>query len=85
MAESLAQLRGLSDAEVIRRYDYQAQTTQVGLRHWSDELNRRHQERQTNSMLVFTKWITRMTIAITVATLLNAGVAAGMLWVMMHE
>ena len=85
MAESLAELRGLTDDEVVRRYDQQAQRTQVGLQHWSDELNRRYQERQTDSMLGFTKWITRMTIVITVATLSNVVIAIGMLVVMIQE
>ena len=43
------------------------------------ELNRRNQESQTSAMLGFTKWITYMTIVITVATLFNVAIATGML------
>ena len=64
-------------------HDDQARNTSVGTQYYVDELNRRYQESQTNSMLGFTKRITRMTIVITVATLVNVGVAIGMLCVML--
>ena len=79
MAQPLSELRALTDEEVIRRYDQQAQSTLVGLQHWADELNRRYQERQTNSMLAFTEKINRMTLVITVATIVNVAIALGML------
>ena len=79
MAQSLAQLRALTDEEVVRSYDQQAQTTQVGLQHWSDELNRRYQERQTDSMIGFTRQIKWMTVVITVATLANVGLTLAVL------
>ena len=85
MAGTLAQLRELTDAEVVKAYDRQAQSTPVGLQHWADELNRRHQERQTDSILRLTKWITGMTIVITVATLVNVGIAICMLVIMMRQ
>ena len=75
MAHSLAELRALSDDEVISRYDGQARTTGVGLDHWLNEMDRRYQERHTDSMYRFTKWITLMTIVVTVATLINVGIA----------
>ena len=57
MALRLAELQELSDDEVIKRYDKIAKHTQVGAQYYMDELNRRYQERQTDSMLRFTKWI----------------------------
>ena len=75
MAESLAELRALSDDEVVRKYDDQSSRTVVGLNYWMDELNRRYQQRQTDSMLRLTKWITSMTVIVTVATLVNVGIA----------
>ena len=75
MAESLAELRALSDDEVVERYDKQARTTVVGLNFWMEELNRRYQQRQTDSMLRLTKWITLMTVIVTIATLVNVGIA----------
>ncbi len=79
MVESLAELRALSDDEIVRRYDDQARDVGDSLSHWRDELNRRYQQRQTDSMLRFTKWITIMTVIVTFATLINVGIAACML------
>ena len=75
-ALSLYELRNLSDDELARRHDEQAMTTGVGVDYCLDEINRRHQERQTNSMVRYTKWITVMTLVVTVATLTNVGLAA---------
>ena len=79
MAASLAQLRAMSDDEIVRLYDKQASNTVVGINYWTEELNRRSQQRQTDSMLGLTKWITLMTVIITIATLVNVGIAVTML------
>ena len=79
MAESRTELRELTDDELIEKYDQTARNTQVGLRHWADELNRRSQKRQTDSMLRLTRSINRMTVVITVATVMNVTIALGML------
>ena len=71
MALTLSDLRNLTDDELVERHDIQAKSTVVGIQYYLDELNRRNQERQTESMLRFTKWITVMTVVITVATLAN--------------
>ncbi len=78
MAKSLSELRALTDDEVIERHDRQAQKTHVGLNYWEDELNRRYQQRHTEAMHRYTKWITVMTLVVTVATLVNVGIAAAM-------
>ena len=85
MALSLSDLRSLTDDELVERHDYQAKTTVVGTQYFLDELNRRYQERQTKAMLRFTKWITLMTVAITSATVINLGIAVGMLVVMAQD
>ncbi|MDE2716949.1 MAG: hypothetical protein OXI33_08030 [Chloroflexota bacterium] len=79
MSETVEQLRALTDEELVRRHDRHAQSTVVGTQHYLDELNRRYQERQTASMLRFTKWITFMTVVITIATLVNVVLAVGVL------
>ena len=79
MAASLAELRAMSDDEIVRQYDKQASNTGVGLNYWTEELNRRSQQRQTDSMLGLTKWITLVTVIITIATLVNVGIAVTML------
>lgn len=79
MALSLSDLRNLTDDELVERHDAQARTTVVGTQYFEDELNRRYQERQTASMLRFTKWITIMTVIITMATLANIGLTVAVL------
>lgn len=84
MSETVAELRALTEGELIERHDHHAKTTVVGTQHYWGELNRRNQERQTEVMLGFTRWITRMTMAITIATLVNVGIAVGVLVIMMQ-
>lgn len=79
MALSLSDLRNLTDHELVESHDVQARTTVVGTQYYLDELNRRYQERQTNAMLRFTKWITVMTVVITLATLSGVGLSVAVL------
>ena len=79
MALSLSDLQNLTDDELVKRHDSQAKTTVVGTQYFVDELNRRYQERQTNAMLRFTKWITVMTVVITLATLASVGLTVAVL------
>ena len=79
MALTLSDLRSLTDDELVERHDIQAKSTVVGIQYYLDELSRRHQEQQTKSMLRFTKWITVMTVVITVATLANVGLTVAVL------
>lgn len=81
MSESFKELTELPDDEVVRRHDDHAKGTGVFSEHYMDELNRRHQKRQTDSMLRFTKWITFMTIVVTLATLVNVGLTV---WVLLN-
>ena len=82
MAESFALIQDLPDDELIRRHDRIAPTAQVGTQHYLNLLNWRHQDRQTEAMLGYTRRIKWMTIAITAATAINLGIAIGMLVVM---
>ena len=85
MSQTLEQLRALSDDELVRGHDKLAPSFTAVPQHYLDELNRRYQERQTESMLRFTKWITVMTVVITSATVINLGIAIGMLVVMVQD
>ena len=58
MIESLSDLRILTDDEVVSRYDLLAEHTVGGTQYYLDELNLRAQDRQTKTMLRFTKWVT---------------------------
>jgi len=71
MAETLAELRALSDADLVREHDALATQTAVGTEHYLQELERREQHRQTDKMLRYTTWVTVMTLVITIATLVN--------------
>ena len=79
MALSLSDLRSLTDDELAERHDSEAKKTGVGVQYYLDELNRRYQERQTGAMLGFTKWITVMTVVITLATLASVGLTVAIL------
>ncbi len=71
MSESLKDLRSMSESELIEKHDRLANTTQIGINHYLNELDRRDQERHTKEMKRFTCWITIMTFIITIFTALN--------------
>lgn len=75
MVEKLAELRQMSDDEVVGLYDRQAQNTSVGLNHYRDELLRRDQEKQTEIMLTYTRQIRWMTVVVTISTVINVIIA----------
>jgi len=70
-AETLAELRALSDDELVRKHDKVAKNTDVGTNHYLQELWRRDQSRQTEAMRRYTLWIAIMTAVITIATVVN--------------
>ena len=78
-APTIAELRKLSDDDLISRHDRLAQSTQLGLGYYLDELNRRAQDHQTDRMVSLTRWITILTVVVTVATIANAVIAIIML------
>ncbi|HRB20105.1 MAG TPA: hypothetical protein PLB54_00110 [Nitrosomonas sp.] len=71
MSQSIEQLRKLTDDEVIALHDIIATRTDVGVQFYLDEINRREQNKQTELMVKFTKQILRLTIIITVLTVIN--------------
>lgn len=72
---TIAELRSISDAELIDIYDQKAKHTDVGTKFYLDELSRRAQDRQTEQMLRYTRSVKRMTWVITVATIINILIA----------
>lgn len=79
MSELLKDLRSLSDEEIIERHDREAERTVATTNHYLSEIVRRDQARQTVSMLSHTKSIKRMTVAITVFTIINVLVAIALM------
>lgn len=71
MAHSIAELKKLSDAELIRQHDEEATHTVVGTAYYVDELRYRQQARLTRVMLWLTIVITVLTGIVTIATLHN--------------
>jgi len=71
MSETLRDLRALSDDDLVKRYDELAKNTVVGTNHYLQELTRRDQNRQTQAMLRYTRWVAIMTGVITIATVVN--------------
>ena len=63
-AKSIAELRSLSDEELIRQHDSLAQTTGVGISYYLEELHRRRIDRQNRRMEV-------LTVIIGILTLIN--------------
>jgi hypothetical protein len=61
MALKLADLRSMSDEELVRTYDQMAPTTMVGLDWYREELNRRAYERDTEAMRSLTEQTVRLT------------------------
>ncbi len=72
---SLKELRAMSDDQLIEKHDALAKDTGVGTQHFLDEVARREQSRQTETMLSYTRWITWMTIIVTLATSVNLVIA----------
>ena len=74
MAEDIEKLQSLTRKELVESYNKVAQSTQVGLDFWREEIWRRDVEEQTQRMLVLTRQMRNMTIAITVLTVINVAV-----------
>jgi hypothetical protein len=62
MALKLADLRAMSDDELIRTYDQVAENTMVGLDWYREELNRRVYERDAVAMQRLTLWTVRLAV-----------------------
>jgi hypothetical protein len=71
MSETISDLRGLTDEELIRRHDQKSKNTEVGTNHYLAELQRRDQQRGNDVMLAYTRQIKIMTIIVTVATIVS--------------
>ena len=80
-----AELRAMSDEELVARLDDLARGTQVGTQFYLDELRRRETDRQTAAMLGFTNTIRRLTWVIAVLTVVLTVLTAVSLLVLVGE
>lgn len=73
---SLKEFREMSDDQLIENHNLlAAKGTTVGTQHFLDEIARREQSKQTDAMLSYTRWITWMTVIVTLATIVNLVIA----------
>ena len=70
-----ADLRKMPDDGLIAAHDRIADIIQPGISYYLDELSRRGQVRQAEEMLAYTRQIRWMTVAMTVATIVNVLIA----------
>lgn len=80
-----AELRAMSDEELVARLDDLARGTQVGTQFYLDELRRRETDRQTAAMLGLTNTIRRFTWVIAVLTVVLTVLTAVSLLVLVGE
>jgi hypothetical protein len=71
MAETIAQLRELSDGDLIQQHDVLAKNTAVGIAHYLAELSRRDQQKTSDEMLEYTRAMDRMTKRITLLAVIT--------------
>ena len=73
-AQKLADLKALSNEDLIAKYDEEAKHTVVGTQHYLDELRYREQSRIASNVERFTRHILCLTVVVVIATLVNVGV-----------
>ena len=71
MSEKLERLRAMTKEELIAIHDKVASHTQVGTAQYLSEIARRDDQERTEAMLRLTRWITAMTLIVTVTTIVN--------------
>ena len=71
MIPSHEELQGLSDQDLIDRYNVAAENTSVGTGFYTEELARRRADRQNNEMIKINKSMKTMTVLITILTVIN--------------
>jgi hypothetical protein len=76
IAPSLTELEGLTDADLVARYNAAATSTVVGTAFYREEIARRQMARESARMLALTQTMSRLTWAILVLTVVNLVVVA---------
>lgn len=75
LLKTLAELRSMSDEQLVAHYDRLAVRTVDMPALYMDELNRRAQERQAEAIVTYARQVAIMTLIIMIATILNIAVA----------
>lgn len=71
MVHSLKNLREMSDEKLVDLHDQAAENTVTGVNYYLNELSRRAQNNQTETMLLYTKRMLWLTIFIAILTVVN--------------
>jgi hypothetical protein len=71
MASTYAELRKLSDDDLIAAYDQLANSTCLGLAFYRDEIARRESDRLQAGMVKLTRQMHKMTLVILLATIVS--------------
>ena len=71
MSEKYNDLRSMSMDDLISKYDQLSKNTVFWTKHYYDEIIRRDNEQSTKKIIKLTKWITVMTLVMTIATIVN--------------
>ncbi len=74
MAKNLKELKSMTDEDLIAAYDQEAMRTNVGISFYLEELRYRETSRINRKVVRLTKWVTVLTVVITIATILNVAV-----------
>lgn len=68
---TLEKIRSLSDEELVRVYDNEANRTMAYADYFLHEIERREISRETQAMGRYTKWMTIMTVIILISTIVQ--------------
>lgn len=74
-APKIAELRKMSNDELINLHDKATPDASLGVNYYVDELARRDQSKQTETILRYTRWIVGLTIVMTLVTVVNVVIA----------
>ena len=72
---TMAELKRLTDDQLIAAYDVAIERTIVGAEYYLEELRNRSQARVAVAVEKFTRWIFGLTLVVTLATIINVVVA----------
>ena len=70
-AKTIAELRSLSDQELVEQHDKLAESTAVGISYYLSEIERRRVDRQGRQMLQLTWIVTALTVVNVVVVIIS--------------
>jgi hypothetical protein len=76
MSEKIAELRAMTDEQLIDNHDRLASGTVIGTRHYLDELRHRDAARSERRMIDLTGQIRTLTLVVTALTVVNVVLVA---------